>query len=145
MNPKSTHRKLDKLVMTFIVVQWWSSEQTSIFCLFQRNGCEWGSGVGGGTSRVENLNRESSHQCNDVGRRPGEQSLGFLSWIHEKRRLVAVSTLKGREATGRTQRRPVSISWFSLSVCPLDCGWNPEDRITAGHKRRLWLSPQCPR
>jgi len=28
------------------------------------------------------------------------------------------------------QRRVVSRSWFILSVCPLDWGWKPEDRLT---------------
>ena len=33
------------------------------------------------------------------------------------------------------QRRVVSSSWFILSVCPLDWGWNPEDRLTEAPTR----------
>ena len=33
------------------------------------------------------------------------------------------------------QRRVVSRSWLILSVCPLDWGWKPEDRLTEAPTR----------
>jgi len=36
---------------------------------------------------------------------------------------------------GTRQRRPVSSSRFNRSVCPLDWGWYPEDRLTVAPQR----------
>lgn len=30
--------------------------------------------------------------------------------------------------------RAVSKSWFLRSVCPLFCGWNPEDKLSVAPK-----------
>lgn len=48
-------------------------------------------------------------------------------WVYSTQEIYELQVLGLSE---HMHRRKVSKDWLVLSICPLDCGWKPEDRLT---------------
>ncbi len=84
---------------------------------------------------AEGTATSTSCSGNNGGVYPNWHSKGDMPVEEERRVLWAYSAhmMKRDQEDGllaAIQLSVVSRSWLNLSVCPLDSGWNPEDRLT---------------